>query len=200
MTFCGWFTYDGEHKHRRQVVKIEDEDDGEFCLGKNGKRRPHHTFLPLSFSSLSTMKRTCASLATVVAVLLSDSSVHATAPEERRFLRRVSVDLQALPCSSELQSVTCGPDREFFYNLCQAIKSGYSQDDCQSDEARQAHEQPQSSDPQRNTVDMERELQTRTCGSKYRPVVCNNMEFFNFCQASLYGKFKRTQCKRMYYN
>jgi hypothetical protein len=149
------------------------------------------------------MKRTCATLAAVVAVLVSDASVQAAAPEERRFLRRVSIDLQTLPCSSELQSVTCGPDREFFYNLCQAIKSGYSQDDCQREEARQAQKQPQlsdTSDPQRNTVDMERDLQTRTCGSKYRPVVCNNMEFFNFCQASLYGKFKRTQCKRMYYN
>jgi hypothetical protein len=185
---------------------LRREDDGElFSLPpwKEWKHRPHHTFYPRLFLKLliPTMKRTCATLAAVAAVLMSDASVQAAAPEERRFLRRVSVDLQALPCSSELQSVTCGPDREFFYNLCQAIKSGYSQDDCQSEEARQAQTQSsESSDQQRSTVDMERDLQTRTCGRKYRPVVCNNMEFFNFCQASLYGKFKRTQCKRMYYN
>jgi hypothetical protein len=141
------------------------------------------------------MKKSCTAIASIAAVLLSNASVHAL-PEERRLLRRI--ELQTLPCSVELKSVTCGPDKEFFYNLCQAIKSGYSEDECQSSDSKRDHELSAAA-ARSAVVDLERDHASRTCGSQQRPVLCDDLEFFNFCQASLYGRYRRTQCRRLYY-
>lgn len=144
-------------------------------------------------------------IASILLVALSaGSSVHATItdadvvpeqPAPHRFLRRL--ELQDLPCTTELRPVLCGTDGAFHYNLCQAIKSGYAEEECREENAASSSSSPAAAADNLPSSPEEMAERRLKCGKRNRPVRCDDMEFLNYCQAKELAGFARNQCVRI---